>query len=276
MTDRSLYTSHDTSSPTVKTESLMTLLCVAAFERRHIATVDVPGAYLNASLEHRHTIRIPRDVTEVYVRHRPELSRFVQPNGTILADVAKAVYGLPEAGLCWYRHIAGVLATAGFQPTEADLCVFHKSDRDRGSSTNALHVDDLLVASSTPQLTKNLELALNSSYGKVKTQTGCQVTYLGMLITINSDGSIGLSMPAYIEELIRLHPMGPCINTPVTKHLFRCDQPGTPVDHHHFFSLLMKLIYLAKRTRPDILLACGHLATRANVAAREVGVRVLG
>ena len=91
MTDRSLYTSQDTSLPTVKTESLMTLLCVAAFEKRHIATMDVPGAYLNASLEHPHTIRIPRDVTEVYVRHRPELSRFVQPNGTILTDVSKAL-----------------------------------------------------------------------------------------------------------------------------------------------------------------------------------------
>ena len=79
----------------------MTLLCVAAFEKRHIATMDVPEAYLNAPLEHPHTIRIPRDVTEVYVRHRPELSRFVQPNGTILADVAKALYGLPQAGLCW-------------------------------------------------------------------------------------------------------------------------------------------------------------------------------
>ena len=84
----------------------MTLLCVAAFERRHIATMDAPGAYLNASLEHMHTIRIPRDVTEVYVRHRPELFRFVQHKETILADVAKALYGLPEAGLCWYRHIA--------------------------------------------------------------------------------------------------------------------------------------------------------------------------
>ena len=98
MTDRTLYISHDTSSPTVKKESLMPLLCVAAFEKRHIATMDVPGAYLNATLEHPHTIHIPRDVTEVYVRHRPELSRFVQPTGTILADLAKALYGLPEAG----------------------------------------------------------------------------------------------------------------------------------------------------------------------------------
>ena len=159
-----------------------------------------------------------------------------------------------------------MLTTAGFQPTKADLCVFHKSDRGGGSSTMALHVDDLLVASSTPQLTKTLEHALNKSYGKVKTQTGRQVTYLRLLITIDSDGSIGLSMPAYIEELIRLHPTGSAANTPATKHLFRCDEPGTLVDNQQFLRLLMKLMYLAKRTRPDILLACSHLATRANIA----------
>ena len=71
-------------------------------------------------------------------------------------------------------------------------------------------------------------------------------------------------MPAYIEELIRLHSDEAKANTPATKHLFRCDEPGTPVDHHDYLSLLMKLMYLAKRTRPDILLACSHLATRAN------------
>ena len=45
----------------------MHLLCVASFKGRHIATMDVPGAYLNASLEHPHTIHILRNVTEVYV-----------------------------------------------------------------------------------------------------------------------------------------------------------------------------------------------------------------
>ena len=263
MTDRSLYTSHDTSSPTVKTESLMVVLCIAAFERRSITTMDVPGAYLNASLEHPHTVRIPRDVTEVYVRHRPELSRFVQPNGTILADVTKALYGLPEAGLCWYRHIAGVLTNAGYLATEADVCIFHKSDKKGGRCIIALHVDDLLVASTASSLTQDLERILNQNYGKVKTQSGSHVTYLGMLIATNPDGSIGLSMPAYIDELLRLHSDRSKANTPATKHLFRCDQPGNPVDYHDFLSLLMKQMYLAKRTRPDILLACSHLATRS-------------
>ena len=86
------------------------------------------------------------------------------------------------------------------------------------------------------------------------------------LLSIDSDESLGLSMPAYIGELIRLLSAGPGVNIPAVKHLFRCDKPGTVVDHIQFLSLLMKLMYLAKRVRPDILLACSHLATRANTA----------
>ena len=248
MTDRSLYTSHDTSSPTVKTESLMAILSISAFEKRAITTMDVPGAYLNATLDHPHTVRIPRDVTDVYVRHRPKMSKYVQPNGTILADVVKALYGLPEAGLCWCRHIAGVLSKAGFAPTDSDTCVFHRSDKSGNKCTIALHVDDLLVTYTSPAMLQGLETTLNRSYGRVKTQQGRNVTYLGMSLTINSDGSISLSMPAYIEELIQLHHNGTKANTPATKHLFRCDAPGTPEDRHSFLSLLMKLMYLAKRT----------------------------
>ncbi|KAA8496448.1 hypothetical protein FVE85_0177 [Porphyridium purpureum] len=40
----------DTSSPTVRVESLLTLAALAASQKRFVATVDFPGAYLNASM----------------------------------------------------------------------------------------------------------------------------------------------------------------------------------------------------------------------------------
>jgi hypothetical protein len=84
-----------------------------------------------------------------------------------------------------------------------------------------------------------------------------------MVITQAPDGTISVSMPAYVEELIRTHSDGFKAKTPATKHLFRNDNPGEPVNTHDYLSLLMKLMYLAKRIRPDILLACSHLATKA-------------
>ena len=262
MTDRTLYTSGDTSSPTVKTESVMTILSVAAYEKRTIATMDIPGAYLNADLEHPHIIRIPKDVTEVYVRHKPHLRKYVQPNGTMLADAVKALYGLPEAGLRWHRTISGVLLEAGFRISDADPCVFIYVSK-RGKCTIALHVDDLLVTTTSKELTEWLEKLLSDKFGKVTTETESQIPYLGMVLTVHDQGHITVSMPAYIDELLRDHSDGSKAKTPATKHLFRNDKPGDPVDASEYLSLLMKLMYLAKRIRPDILLACSHLATRA-------------
>ena len=39
-TDRSLYTNHNVSSPIVKTESLMAVLSISAFEKRVITTIN--------------------------------------------------------------------------------------------------------------------------------------------------------------------------------------------------------------------------------------------
>ena len=46
--DRKLYT--DTSSPTAAMQSIMMCLAIAAKEKRHIATVAIGGAYLNAEM----------------------------------------------------------------------------------------------------------------------------------------------------------------------------------------------------------------------------------
>ena len=262
MTDKTLYTTNDTSSPTVKTESVMTILSVASFEKRTISTMDIPGAYLNADLDHPHVVCITRDVTQVYVRHRPHLKKCVQQNGTMLADAVKALHGLPEAGLQWHRTIAGVLLEAGFQSSEADPCVFIHASK-RGKCTIALHVDDLLVTSTSKDQIEWLEKVLSDKFGRVTMETGPQISYLGMVVCMHEQGHIAVSMPAYIEEILRIHSDGSTAKTPATKHLFRNDKPGDRVDTTEYLSLLMKLMYLAKRIRPDILLACSHLATRA-------------
>ena len=44
MQDRSA--SQDNSSPTVSTESLFLLSTVFAYERRHVVTIDIEGAYM--------------------------------------------------------------------------------------------------------------------------------------------------------------------------------------------------------------------------------------
>ena len=47
--DREFY--GDISSPTVRTDSVLMIAVMAAWERRTVATMDIGGAYLNADME---------------------------------------------------------------------------------------------------------------------------------------------------------------------------------------------------------------------------------
>ena len=47
--DREFY--GDISSPTVRTDSVLMIAVIAAWERRTVATMDIGGAYLNADME---------------------------------------------------------------------------------------------------------------------------------------------------------------------------------------------------------------------------------
>jgi hypothetical protein len=46
--------------------------------------MDIPGAYLNADLKHKHVVRFPRDLAAEYVALYPEYVEFLQCDRTRL------------------------------------------------------------------------------------------------------------------------------------------------------------------------------------------------
>ena len=76
-----------------------------------------------------------------------------------------------------------------------------------------------------------------------------------------------LPQSGYSNDLFREFLVTKTAVTPATDSLFAVSEEVTPVDSSSFASKLMKLIsYLAKRTRPDLLLAVKFLATRMKTA----------
>jgi len=58
----------DISSPTVRTDSVLMIAVMAAWERRTVATMDIGGAYLNADMESPAVhMRINKQVSELLV-----------------------------------------------------------------------------------------------------------------------------------------------------------------------------------------------------------------
>ena len=54
--DKNLY--EDLSSPTVSTSVVLTVLAIAAHEKRKVAVVDMTGAYLNAEIGRELTVHM--------------------------------------------------------------------------------------------------------------------------------------------------------------------------------------------------------------------------
>ena len=63
----------DVSSPTVATESVLLSCTIDAHEKRDVAVVDVPGAFLQADMEDTVHMRLDGAMAELLIRLDPKL-----------------------------------------------------------------------------------------------------------------------------------------------------------------------------------------------------------
>ena len=104
-----------------------------------------------------------------------------------------------------------------------------------------------------------------SKYDEVESTYGKKFTYLGVLLEQQEDGSIHLSMPQYIEDIIHSEYGAKEYSTPADEHLFNEDTSARQLDEpktRNFHSMVMRLMYMCKRVRGDALLPVLYLSTK--------------
>lgn len=136
--------------------------------------------------------------------------------------------------------------------------------------TVGFHVDDLLITCEDDDTIDDLISHLRSVFREVKEKKDDTMGYLGMKISIR-DRRLYLDMNAYTIKVLDEFGTGGNAPTPATEDLFSDrDMPMlSDDDRKRFHSVVAKLLYLAKRTRPDILLAISHLASRVTIANQD-------
>ena len=257
-----------TNSPTVATESLMILLALSAQQQRQLATIDIKGAYLNAPFSRRQFMILPSKIATHLIRLRPEYASFANTKGNIIVKLKKALYGLTESAKLWYSHVRATLEEIGYVASHEDQCVFTKKSKT-GTCSIGIHVDDFLVASSNNELLNEVFYHLEQRYPGIKTNTSDKLSYLGLEIDINKNKkTITVKQSKYIEECLLANSTIGTTSTPANRLLLKATS-GESTDAHNYLSDVMKLMYLAKRTRPDILFAISYLATRSKDANLE-------
>jgi hypothetical protein len=269
-----IYTAkEDASSPTVAIEALMLSCVIDAKENRDVATVDIPGAFMQADMDETVYMKLEGKIAELLVRINPGLYRkFVQiENGKMVMYVRlqKALYGTLKAALLFWRLLSTKLIEWGFEPNPFDASVMNKTINGR-QCTILWHVDDLKISHEDAEIVTEVIDLLEKEFGKEAplTKTRGKVhEYLGMTIDYTEQGKVKFSMIDYVQNMLNSLPedMNGESVTPASNHLFEVNPNASKLDESKcdmFHHNTAKLLFLCKRARPDTQTTVAFLCTR--------------
>ena len=245
------------TSPTVATSTIFIVLVDAATNEKYTVTMDIPCAYLHAAREGlpKVYIRLSKEVTEIFVRLNPQYAICVETDGTLVVEVTKGLYGLIESGHTWYTHLTKFLFKLGFKRSDHDKCLFFND-----CITIAVYVDDLLITGANKKSVDELMHKLKDEFGNCKEHTGDKLPFLGMEFIIKKGKvHVKIDLSKILENTKQ------SVDSPATLNILQTNADSQRLNDTHkekFHSTVARLLYVAKRTRPDILFAVNYLCTR--------------
>ena len=128
--NRSLYSREETSSPTVSISGLYLSVITSMnnYPGCVCVTGDVGCAYLNAKMSKQDPeklvfIRIDSDITALLVEVDSNMLPFVRKDGSIIAELNKALYGCIESAVLWYEELSQTLLSLGMKKNDTDPCI---------------------------------------------------------------------------------------------------------------------------------------------------------
>jgi hypothetical protein len=142
----------------------------------------------------------------------------------------------------------------GYKRNDIDICVFNRKDSNGVQCTAAVHVDDLLIMSTSTSMIEELTSGLKKRYGEIKLKHGPIVNYLGMVLEFSHPGEARITMGSYIDDMLTNSGIVGTARTPCTDGLFDIRDTALPVPEAvrvWFRSLIASILYVAKRTKPE-------------------------
>ena len=188
---RELLSKEDSASPTASLDSILLTAMIDAHEGRDVMTTDVPNVFIQTPMEQkeeqdRTIMKVTGSLVDILVQKNPLKYKgyVVFENGkkVMYLEVLRAIYGMLESALLWYRKFRSDLEENGYIFNNYDLCVANKTIRGN-QMTVRFHVDDCMSSHVEKKANDELLEWLNDMYGKhgeVKAVRGTVHDYLGM------------------------------------------------------------------------------------------------
>ena len=250
----------ETFSPVCRYESIRAITAIAAAKGMMFRQFDVKTAFLNGTLE------------ETIYMEQPEGFQ-VDPEKKVCL-LKRSLYGLKQAPRCWNKTLSKVLESIAMKPTSADPCVYE--GHINGEEILLLcYVDDGLIFAKKKKTIERVLGVLKKNFEITESEG---TTFVGIELRKGTDGSIHLSQPRYIHNLLDRFGMRDCrsASVPMNPGLL-LEKGGRPSTRVPYRELVGSLLFLARTTRPDIAYAVNRLSQYMNCfqeqhwkAAKEV------
>ena len=199
------------------------------------AQFDVKCAYLYGDLSHTTYLEQPEGFADCPTTH--------------VWLLRKALYGLHQSGLEWFRKLHATLIDLGYERCKWCNCVYFLGDE----LIVLVYVDDLAVFG---QCQASLDRCTSQIASKFSIKfLGTVANFLGVSIdTLDSGLHVFHQMP-YIRSLVeKFGPTACPRRVPVPQGTVVTRADGSEISlPYPYRSLVGSLLYLALRTRPDIL-----------------------
>jgi hypothetical protein len=238
----------DVYAPVSKHTTLRALLSKAAQEDLELYQLDIKTAFLYGELEE-----------EIYITQPPG---YEQGSPGTVCRLQRALYGLRQAPRVWHTRMEKELKLYGFEPSDADPCLYVQHNKHYNVYC-LVWVDDCLLACKELEHAVRIAQQLSSAFD-VHT-IGEPQQFLGMEVKRDRDvGTIKLSQTKYVTSLMSKYgleeaKMKTVPLSPSTK-LTKGDSAPLDTSKFPYSELVGSLLYLTVCTRPDISQSVGALS----------------
>jgi hypothetical protein len=229
----------ETFASVVKPMSYKALFAIAAALDLEVEQMDVKTAFLYGEIDHEIYVEQPHHMTDGTAK---------------VCKLRKALYGLKQAPRIWYQTLTNFLRGLGFEPINADLGIFVRSNL-----YIAVYVDDLLIVGPSIAEIKKIKRSLRNRFQM--TDLGPCSYYLGMSVRRDRQNRIlYLSQEAYINKVLQELGMNDCtpISTPTDISPLPENAPEyvcSPQQRVEYQRTIGSLMYIMLGTRGDIAYA---------------------
>lgn len=254
----------ETYAPVTTWRSIRMLLTMVAMYKWRTLQLDYVLAFPQAPVERELYMAIPKGFD--LAKGRPE---------DYALQIHKNIYGQKQAGRVWNKYLAKkLIKDVGFTQSQVDECLFYK-----GRVIYALYTDDSIIAGPTQD---EIEQVVNDikRVGLNITVEGTLEDFLGVHIDRKEDGSIHLTQPHLIDRILQDLKMDnpdlkPKSTPAASSRILSYHSASETFDNSfHYRSIIGKLNFLEKSTRPDIAFITHQCARYSSDPRKEHGMAI--